>query len=174
MKRHFFKKAEKLNTGLVIIPEVMVSQSPNVECLVLVMVMLVAVTSKPKHVPWRRCDGTLFSTCIEPQINVLFSSLMVQWCSLFPSCGSTSFNRWIPRAWCWSASNWWNQKGHGRLHVADLDGPGLQAAFLLPFCWLYFSLMVAPTYSTSYRPVFWRRGNGFAQKVNYFVRSNFI
>ena len=43
MKRHFFKKAEKLNTGLIIIPEVMVSQSPNVECVVLVMVMLVAV-----------------------------------------------------------------------------------------------------------------------------------
>ena len=67
-----------MNTGLVIIPEVMVSQSPNAERVVLVMVTLVAVTSKPKHVPWCRRDGTLSSTCIEPQIDVLFSSLMVQ------------------------------------------------------------------------------------------------
>lgn len=78
MKRHFFKKAEKLNTGLIIIPEVMVSQSPNVECVVLVMVMLVAVKSKPKHVPWCRCDGMLFSACIKPQIGAFFSNLVIQ------------------------------------------------------------------------------------------------
>ena len=171
MKRHFFKKAEKLNTGLVVIPEVMVSQLPNVECVVLVMVMLVAVKSKPKHVPWCRCDGTLFSACIKPQIGAFFSNLVIQWCSLFPSRGSTSFNRWILRAWCWSASSWWNQKGHGRLHRAGLDGPGLQTAFLLPFCSLHFSFVVTPTYSTSYCPVF-RRGNRFAEKVSYSVRSN--
>ena len=67
-----------MNTGLVIIPEVMVSQSPNVECVVLVMVMLVAVTNKPKHVPWLRRDGTLFSTCIKPQIGAFFSNLVIQ------------------------------------------------------------------------------------------------
>lgn len=173
MKRHFFKKAEKLNTGLVVIPEVMVSQSPNVECVILVMVMLVAVTNKPKHVPWLRHDGRLFSACIKPQIGVLFSNLVIQRRSLFPSRGSTLFNRSVPRAWCWSASSWWNQKGHGRLHMAGLDGPGQRATFLLPFHWLHFSLIVTPTYSTSYHPAFRRRGNGFAE-VNYSVRSNFI
>lgn len=110
----------------------MVSQSPNVECLVLVMVMLVGVTSKPKHVPWRRRDGItlLFSTCIEPQINVLFSSLIVMqplsimWFHFVSQVDSKGVML--------VGIKLVEPERSRQVACGGSDGPGLQAAFLLP------------------------------------------